>query len=140
LGGFDYPFARARQLQRLRRFFRGMMAKVHVERDALPVFFQNRHGKAEAHDGEIHRRAVRGQRHNPSAFAAALIPHTTGARARETPGRRGKPLTSSIERRAAYADRSRFERIERRVPPCPHAANADQISSIAAEMRGSKVP
>ena len=47
--------------------------EIHVECDTFLIFFQHGDREAEAHNREIHRCAVRGQRYDPSAFAAALI-------------------------------------------------------------------
>ena len=51
------------------------------EHHFLLVFFEHRHGEAEADDGEIHRRAIGGERHDPAALASALITDAPRARA-----------------------------------------------------------
>jgi hypothetical protein len=55
-------FARARQLESFLGVLRRVVMKIHIERDALLIFFQNRHCKTEAHNREIYWRAVDGER------------------------------------------------------------------------------
>ena len=62
-------FARTCELQRFCCVFRRMMMKVHIECNALLVFFKNGHGETEADDDEIYRRSACGQRRDPTARA-----------------------------------------------------------------------
>jgi hypothetical protein len=57
-----------------------VLVKVHVKRDTRLVFFEDRDGEAEAHDGEIHRSSTCDQWRESSSFASALIANPACAR------------------------------------------------------------
>src|ERR1700747_428769 len=69
----DNVLAGVSQFEGFLRINSCVMVQIHVERNALLIFFEDCDRESEAHDREVHRLAIRCKRHDPSSLTPSLI-------------------------------------------------------------------